>query len=41
MVKSGKENPLKSKVIGRCGKDEKTNDSAEPTKVLTLEKIRK
>jgi len=26
-------NPWKSKVIGRCVGDEKTNDHAEPTKV--------
>ena len=26
-------NPSKSKVIGRCGGDEKKNDHAEPTKV--------
>ena len=26
-------NPLKSEVIGRCGRDEKTHDHAEPTKV--------
>ena len=26
-------NPLKSEVIGRCGKDEKTDVQAAPTKV--------
>jgi len=26
-------NPSKAEVIGRCGRDEKTNDHAEPTKV--------
>ena len=33
-IKSGIENPSKSKVIGRCGGDEKPNDHAEPTKVV-------
>ena len=32
-IKSGIENSSKSEVIGRCGRDEKTNDHAEPTKV--------
>jgi len=35
-VKFGIENPSKSEVIGRCGKDEKTNDHTEPTKSRTL-----
>jgi len=26
-------NPLKSEVIGRCGRDEKNHDHAEPAKV--------
>ena len=34
-IKSVKENPSKSEVIGRCGGDEKT-DHAEPTKVERL-----
>ena len=28
--------PMKSEVIGRCGRDEKTNGHAEPTKVERL-----
>ena len=32
-ITSGIENPSKLEVIGRCGRDEKTNDHAEPTKV--------
>ena len=31
-------NPSKSEVIGRCGRDEKTNDHAEPTKVERYKK---
>ena len=31
-------NPLKPEVIGRCGRDENTNDHAEPTKVERLKK---
>ena len=30
-------NPSKSEVIGRCGRDEKTNDQAKPTKVEALQ----
>ena len=30
------ENPSKLEVIGRCGRDEKTNDHTEPTKSRTL-----
>ena len=32
-IKSGKENPSKSEVIGRCGGDKEMYDHAEPTKV--------
>jgi len=32
-IKTGIEIRRKSEVIGRCGRDEKTNDHAEPAKV--------
>ena len=33
MDKIWNRNPFKSKVIDRCGRDEKTNDDIEPKKV--------
>ena len=39
MDKIWDKNPLKSEVIGRCGRDKKTNDQAEPTKALKKENL--
>jgi len=33
MDKTWDRNPSKSEVIGRCGRDENTNDHTEPTKI--------